>query len=349
MKHFLSWASGLSILITAHFGYALPSGWQEIKTGGETLCARGGEYAFLIHQGDPQKIVVSFSGGGACWDEFTCDSEKVFTDKVAQTYGQITNQAGIYDFQNQKNPYKNWTHIFVPYCTGDVHLGSSDTTYTRPDNSRFLIHHRGAVNAKAVLKWMTENYKTASEINIDGCSAGSYGSILWTPMIAENYSQARILQFGDSGAGVSNSLFFPQWGVEKAFPEWIPALNPRHVNWSKLSIVDIYKAVADYYPQARFSQFNHEQDRIQMLYYAAMSGGGVDWTPRMFKNMNDISVLAGNFRYFVAPGKNHCSMINANFYTTKSDGVTLGDWFSSSVKGKDSENVKCTECKSKLQ
>ncbi|HEY8272004.1 MAG TPA: pectin acetylesterase-family hydrolase [Pseudobdellovibrionaceae bacterium] len=339
----------LIILLASHLSYALPSGWQEIKPGGETLCARGGEFAFLVRKGDPQKIVVSFAAGGACWDDFTCDSTKIYTDTVAKTYGQVNRQAGIFDFQNKKNPYKSWTHIFIPYCTGDVHLGTSDATYTRPDNSSYVIHHRGAINTKAVLKWMMENYKTAAEINVDGCSAGSYGSVVWTPTIAENYTQARILQFGDSGAGVTPSLFFPQWGVEKALPPWIPALNPGSVQWSKLNIVDIYKAVADYYPQARFSQFNHEEDRIQTLYYAAMGGNGLEWTSRMLKNMGETSSLVGRFHYFIAPGITHCSVNNASFYSTKSDGTILSDWLSSSIAGKDSENVKCLECKTKIE
>jgi hypothetical protein len=349
MKRSHTFVIFVAALFLSHFGYALPLGWQEIKPGGETLCARGGEYAFLVHHGDPQKILVSFAGGGACWDDFTCGNAKVFTDTVEKTYNQVSNQAGIFDFQNKDNPYKKWTHIFVPYCTGDVHLGNGDATYTRPDNSHFVIHHRGGVNVRAVLKWMADNYRGATEINVNGCSAGSYGSVLWTPLIVESYSQAKVLQFGDSGAGVTDSLFFTQWGVEKSMPAWIPALNPANVVWKKLSIVDVYGAVANYYPQARFSQFNHEQDRIQILYYAAMNGGGVDWTPRMFKNMSDTFLLAANFRYFVAPGKTHCSMNNASFYTTKSDGVVLSDWLNFAISGRYSENVKCTECKTKVK
>ncbi|MGZ3748472.1 MAG: pectin acetylesterase-family hydrolase [Pseudobdellovibrionaceae bacterium] len=349
MKRFFSRAFFFITLFAIHTSFALPTGWQEIKPGGETLCARGSEYAFLVHKGDPKKIVVSFGAGGACWDDFTCDSDRIYTDTVIKTYNQVQRQAGIFDFQNKKNPYKNWTHIFIPYCTGDVHLGTRDATYTRSDNSTFVIHHRGAINTKAVLNWMAENYKTATEINVDGCSAGSYGSVVWAPTIAENYTQAKILQFGDSGAGVSPSLFFPQWGIEKALPQWIPALNPGKIMWSNLNIVDIYKAVADYYPQAHFSQFNHEEDRIQILYYAAMGGDGLEWTPRMFKNMDDTSSIAGGFRYFIAPGHAHCAMNNASFYTTKSDGVILRDWLDSSISGKNFENVKCTECKTRLQ
>lgn len=338
-----------SVQLAAQWAVALPSGWQEIAPGGDTLCARGAPYKFLVHAGDPQKILVSFAGGGACWDDFTCARNQIYTDTVERTYGPINNQEGVYDLNNTANPYKGWTQIFVPYCTGDVHLGSADTMYSDGNGGSFVIHHRGGTNARAALAWMEQNYPTAAEINIDGCSAGSYGSIVWMPKIAEYYKTARILQFGDSGAGISDSLFFPGWKIDQNLPEWVPGLDPKIIDWQKLSLVDIYRGIASYYPNAKFSQFNHDQDRIQTMFYAATGGSGVDWSDRMFKSMDAISTTTTNFRYFVAPGKQHCAITNPSFYSTKSDSVNLREWLGLAVSGQDSQNVKCLECKTKVK
>lgn len=332
------------ILFVSQMAAAVPAGWQQIKPGGDTLCARGTEFSFLVRPGNPKKVLFSFAGGGACWDDFTCDGEGIFTDTAEKTFAQVENRGGIYDLNDNRNPYKDWTHIFVPYCTGDVHVGDSDTTYTRPDETQFMIHHRGATNTKAAIRWLLENYRGASEVNVDGCSAGSYASILWTPRIAESYPHAKIVQFGDSGAGVADSLFFPQWHFEKSLPTWIPELNPALIDLKKLNIVDIYKAVANYYPKAQFSQFNHHQDRIQILYYSAIGGNGLDWSMHMFNNMENTTALASNFRYYVAPGRNHCSMNNSKFYNTQVDGISLQQWLTRKVSGGDVENVKCKEC-----
>jgi hypothetical protein len=51
-----------------------------------------------------------------------------------------------------------------------------------------------------------------------------------------------------------------------------------------------------------------------------------------------------NFRYFVAPGKSHCSMNNAKFYNIMVDGVSLQQWLTQKVSGRNVENVKCKEC-----
>lgn len=346
MKHFVSFVVGvIAVLLVSFRALAAPAGWQQIKPGGDTLCARGGEYSFLVRNGDPQKILVSFAGGGACWDDMTCDEGGPFTDTAERTFTQVEKGQGVYNFKDPRNPYRDWTHIFVPYCTGDVHVGQGDNTYTHMDNTPFVVHHRGGINVKSVLQWLQAHYKSPAELGVNGCSAGSYGSILWTPALAELYPQAKINQLGDSGAGVTDSLFFPQWHLEPSFPAWIPSLDPSRVDWKKLTIVDIYNEIAKHYPQARFSQFNHLKDRVQIMYYAALGGNGLDWTQRMYSNMVSVATVSPNFHFFVAPGDQHCATTTSHLYNTQTDGVSLDQWIRQGISGQNVENVKCKECK----
>ena len=54
------------------------------------------------------------------------------------------------------------------YCTGDVHLGDRDAPYTvsndQGEKRQFTIHHRGQVNAMAVLKWVQANFVAARDL-----------------------------------------------------------------------------------------------------------------------------------------------------------------------------------------
>ena len=130
--------------------------WQEHVTGGDTLCARGSPYSFFVHAGASDRVIIDFIGGGACWDAATCDvATATFTDSVDALRQQASEGLhGVYDKANPANPYRDWTHVVVPYCTGDVHWGSADTTYTRANGEHFVIHHRGAANAQAVINWV---------------------------------------------------------------------------------------------------------------------------------------------------------------------------------------------------
>jgi hypothetical protein len=333
----------LTTFLVASTAFSAPNGWQSIKTGGNTLCARGAEYSFLYHQGDPNKVVISFGQGGACWDANTCSSKVLFKDTVEFNTGDVEGAQGVYNLANPRNPYYGWTQVMIPYCTADVHLGNADAQYTK-DGKTFTIHHRGAVNTKAVLSWLHNRYPTVQELSVAGCSAGSYGSIVWSPLLAEVYKSARMSQYGDSGAGVMPRLFFPQWKVQDSLPYWIPGLDPRRIDWNKLTIVDVYKSAANYYPQIHFSQFNHSRDPIQQLFYSLFGGKPGTWTPQMFRIMDATAAAAPNFNFFVAEGMKHCSMVRDRMYTEQQDGVVLADWLRHSTRGEAVGNVNCRNC-----
>jgi hypothetical protein len=44
----------------------LSAGWTKIEPGGETICSTGTPYAYYVHPGTVNRLVVYFDGGGAC-------------------------------------------------------------------------------------------------------------------------------------------------------------------------------------------------------------------------------------------------------------------------------------------
>ena len=56
-----------------------------------------------------------------------------------------------------------------------------------------LQYHRGALNVKSAINWLTEKKTTLTEkILITGCSAGAYASLYWTPAIREIFPYKNI-------------------------------------------------------------------------------------------------------------------------------------------------------------
>ena len=52
----------------------LAADWKSHSPGGDTICAKGGEFTFFYHEGygeNKTKLVVEFEGGGACWNDIT--------------------------------------------------------------------------------------------------------------------------------------------------------------------------------------------------------------------------------------------------------------------------------------
>lgn len=331
----------------------LSDGWNEIKPGGETICSRGSEYAFWVKPGKTNKVIVDFIGGGACWNALTCGfADSIFEDSVEAVRGRVNDvQHGFYDHDNPENPFADWYHVIVPYCTGDIHWGNAVTTYNQGQANEITIHHKGATNARAVLDYVYGSFSRPEQVLVTGCSAGSYGAALWSSHVMEHYEESQVFQFGDSGAGIiTNDFFtksFPSWNAVEAFPTFIPDLDPTKVDIMTKALPDLYAGIANHFPKNWMSQYNTIHDENQLFYFQAMGGGDVTaWSAQMVASIDEIESRAPTFDSFIAPGEQHCILPYDNFYTVESNGVKLTSWLKERLGGKTVPSVRCqgAEC-----
>ena len=325
--------------------------WETVQPGGDTVCSDGSPFRFFVRRGDPSKLLIEFEGGGACWSDATCEAEvynrSVTSDpETARRNGQLQ---GIYDRSNPANPFKDFTHVYIPYCTGDLHWGNATTAYVGFAGNTYVIQHKGAVNASSALNWTTENVKAPSQLVVAGCSAGGYGAALWSAKIARAYPGARMLELADSAAGVVPDSFFSvpftKWKVEDAWPSFIPELDLKTIDPATLSLPKLYTSVASFYPTALFSQFNNRLDTVQVFFYALTKGSlsptdTVDWTRKMTANVDRITAENPNFKAYIAGGTEHCIINRPSFYTQTVGGRKFSDWVTALVNGTDPGQVR---------
>jgi hypothetical protein len=319
--------------------------WTKIAPGGETICARGDDFHFFVRGGTVNKLVILFDGGGACWDAVTCSvADQIFSPTADEELPEPGD--GIADKADEENPFRDWYQVFIPYCTGDIHWGDSDTTYQpEGDAEEITIFHRGRKNTQAVLDWVYEEFSAPESIFVTGVSAGAYGSIGWAPYIIEHYPNSRVTQLGDCGAGVITDTFFedsfPSWKADSLIPDWIPGLD---VPLTELKLENLYIELANHYPEQVFSQYNTHNDENQRFYYTAMGGKDEDWSPKMYEKIETIIDEAPTFRSYIAGGIKHVILPYPEFYTYESDGVRLRDWVKDLAEGEAVENVQCVDC-----
>ena len=302
----------------------LPPGWNAIEPGGETTCSRGDPFKYFVRPGTANRLVVEFRGGGACWNATTCSAGGEF---FQETVSEDPTAAGIRDHENPDNPFGDWHHVYIPYCTGDIHWGDNVATYGEGSSS-VTIQHKGAVNVRAALDWIYENVPAPEKIFVTGCSAGAYGSIMWSAHLREHYKNASVVQFGDSGAGIITETFFtdslPSWKPEGAFPTWIPEFDP----------AELYERIGAHYPDMRLSQYNTVHDDGQIFFFKEMGGGGAEeWSDALKASIADLEASTPNFRSFLAPGSEHCVLWRPEFYTVESNGTRLVQWLDELVNG----------------
>jgi hypothetical protein len=297
------------------------------------------------------KVVVDFIGGGACWDAFTCSvADAIFEDSVDSVRERIesADKSGFYDDENPANPFKDWYHVVIPYCTGDVHWGDAVMVYSEGEPDEVTINHKGAVNSRAVLDWVFGNFDAPEQVMVTGCSAGAYGAALWSAYVMQQYPASDVFQFGDSGAGIITDTFFmdsfPSWNAQAAFPTFIPELDPGQNDILDSHLPDLYAGIANFFPDRWMSQYNTIRDENQYFFYMAMGGGALsEWTSGMLASVSEIEKRAPNFSAFIAPGEQHCILPYDNFYTVEANGVKLTDWLTEMITKGSVASTRCVE------
>lgn len=311
--------------------------WQTIVPGGATTCSDGSPYRFFVYPADPAKLLIEFEGGGACWNGTTCEldvyNRRVLSDpETARQQGQLQ---GIYDRTNAENPFRDFTHVYIPYCTGDLHWGNRTASYAGPATGGYRVEHRGAVNAGAALNWASQNVANPSQLFVAGCSAGGYGAILWSARIAERYPGATLRHLSDSAAGIVPLGFFSTlieaWNPADAWPSFIPSLDLAGLDAARVTLPDLYAGIAGRYPLAFFSQFNTRGDTTQTFFYSLAKGAlapsdAADWSAGMLSNVERIEAENPNFDAYLMGGTQHCIINQSSFYTASVGGRRFVDW-----------------------
>ena len=107
------------------------------------------------------------------------------------TTAEPPSVGGVHDASDPRNPFKDWHHLFVPYCSADAHGGNNTHTYEELFG-KIEIHHLGRVNALTAMAYAFRHGPTTPDfVATIGCSAGSLGAIINAPYVQAQYPRAR--------------------------------------------------------------------------------------------------------------------------------------------------------------
>lgn len=332
----------------------LPACALETLTDPATGATIPNDFHFYFKPGNAGKLLVFFNGGGACWNDATCvtslalssvpDNRPTYNPSMYVENSPI-NVGGIFDDENPRNPYANWSKVFIPYCTGDIHIGSNDMVYedttgiiTSIPGAPVPVRHRGFDNFMAVREWLKNYYANSSvkprRMLVAGSSAGGYGATLNFPYLQAAFPRARSALLSDGAAGTLSAGFVEttfssnqSWGVENTmapvFAQFMGTYQAATLNQ------DMVGLLAASYPQARFAQYSTQLDAVQVLFYKVTSeidAGNLDpfswalseadylmfmeWSAAMASSYTFLNENVPNYQYFIGAGDAHTVLTN---------------------------------------
>jgi Pectinacetylesterase len=328
-------------------------------------------FRFFVQPGRSDRLLIYHDGGGACWESNTCVSPLVSSDptydpRITEDEYKLAYAGGILDRANQANPFKDWTKVFIPYCTGDVGWGNRDVVYQTVLGA-LPVRHRGYANVRAVLRWLEDHYRgnnlpAPAKVALTGSSAGAYATIgtVFPEAIKLLPSTTNTYVIADSGNGVVTDSFLASakanWGFQATLPEYlIPVVNGGAAGLP----VRFFSELTKRFRGTRFGQFQNAYDSIQTVVLNTMkyTDDPQRWTDRRdlaesliewslsARLATNLSAIAPNYRFYTGAGTEHVVLVNIpveanagfcsdNFYTESSAaGLSFRNWTNDMVNG----------------
>jgi hypothetical protein len=327
----------------------LTPGWNTLLPGGDTLCSDGSEYKFFVKQGDPQKLMFYLEGGGACWDGANCDTDLRPSYQVNLANTDPSRAHGILAFDQMTNPFADYTVVYAPYCSGDVHLGDTDQHHEAPALEGHAAHpvhvrHRGWANGQAALEWTYAHVFAPQQIFVTGSSAGSIPSPFYAVKLAEQYPAAAVTQLGDASGGYRGFANFNPYEIWHTDRVVADMTHISSIPADQFSFHHLYIAAVQENANIRYASYDNAEDDVQKQ-FLALGGMPVEsLQPLLEQNLAEISAAIPGFRYYVAGGNMHTILLRPDVYTYEVNGTKFVDWLAGLAAGAPLYSVMCNDC-----
>ncbi|HEX4418920.1 MAG TPA: pectin acetylesterase-family hydrolase [Kofleriaceae bacterium] len=190
--------------------------WEKVALPG-TQCGDGSQYKFFARRTSSPNVLFFFEGGGACWDYDTCSgrdgilgaanpngiADDYMTQFTAKYVSPIVNGAdpGLPLRSKTDLVTKDWNIVYMPYCTGDVHIGNRAATYvdTTGGQPSLTWHHSGYTNTLAAVQWAHQQWPSIAKLLVTGFSAGGTGTAASYYYVRNGLNPQKGFYLDDSG------------------------------------------------------------------------------------------------------------------------------------------------------
>jgi hypothetical protein len=324
---------------------APPLVWTWVPIEG-SVCSDGSPTGIGVERapGAAPDVVVFLMGGGACWDALTCFPPRQL-QPIARPgpYGEAELRAelaeilpgSLFDRTAPGNPYRDFTFVFVPYCTGDVHAGDRVQDYLGAP-SRW--HHRGRPNVARAFAYLGGALPAPSRVVVSGASAGGFGSLVAFDVAKATWPAARGYLVDDSGPLIDQippltvAAWYAAWGLGEAIDDVCGPACDR-------SLAPLLPALAARHPTDRFALLSSTADEVIRGFF-----GTITLSPLGFEIMDQtrfergVRDLAGAMEDDAPPGESHAFVVPGASHTMLGDpgsfsagGTPLFEWLRQQV------------------
>jgi cysteine-rich repeat protein len=310
--------------------------WKYFEIPG-TKCIDGTPAGFSVNFNPAStKLFVYLEGGGACFNQY-CES--LFSRGPNEP-----STGGIFDRANAANPVRDWSWVYVPYCSGDVYGGQAETMLAGK-----MRYFNGYGNFTAFLERWVPSFDV-DQVLLSGSSAGGFGAAVNFAQTQRAFDTVPVALLDDSGPPMSADVFPPclqtlwrtTWGLDKTM---LAECGADCGDPNKF-IEDTFAHVRSEFPTMRGGLFSSTADQTIRAFAGYGWSGGYNMcnsiptavTATVYQagltQLRDKAIAGGTgFGTYYITGSSHTILRSASFYTTKIGETTIPQWIDATLAG----------------
>lgn len=316
-----------------------------------TKCRDGSPAGIAVSMSAASKNLMLFlEAGGACFDATTC----LVNPSSIGNHGPA-GSAGIFDRSNADNPVKDWSFVYVPYCTGDTHLGSNDAAQIEGVSG--TQHLVGRLNMMAFLDRVVPTFVDPPQVLVTGTSAGGFAASASVELVQWAFGPTpKFSMIDDSGPPMSQG-FLPKCLIDLWKKTWLLDKGiGADCGTDCTANGDFemeYLAHIQNNSDLSFGILESDSDAIIRGFYGIGTNNGANdckgtllvtpMDPTVFRNgLLDVRMRVKDdprFSSYYPASEQHTWLESNDFYSAPSGGTRIVDWFKNVLDGKPGTHV----------
>jgi Pectinacetylesterase len=333
------------------------NGWTWIPIAG-AKCRQGGNTGIAYRKGsDPSKLMITLQGGGACFSGTTCavNPPRYGFDEFKTAANNNKLGGGVWSTSGPKvdangNPVQpaatvsnatgTYSHVFIPYCTGDVFAGNRTSWIPGVWGEQAFVGYK---NMELFINYITKRLLpkgTNPEVKLAGISAGGFGALLNAPRLRDKLPATMPMSLLLDSSPPMDAQLFPSCQQQRMSDTWNLASTVvadcdgacTSNNW----LNPFFENMLFNYQSMGVSLASNTYD-IVIRSFAGLFGdpacvrdpSEAEYTAGLLRLRDQMDSLheADNTAVFIRPNNaGHVFIDDERYYKTVSDGVTIQTW-----------------------
>lgn len=300
-------------------------------------------------QENADNLMIYLQGGGACYDLQSCEENanaphagENFSKADFDEWVAFAGNKGVFNISQNSNPVGDWHHVYISYCTGDLHGGVK--TNASVADVQGLQQFVGHQNMSYYLTLLKSYFNGPREIVLAGASAGGFGVLFNYTQVTDAFAPATVDALVDAAPiivhdGIETSCFEEK--LINTFNLQVPQACTNCTDAGQGGLVNLYSYLGTSYPQAEFALGSADADIFGVVLFdresVACGGSEVNFINYRFglnTLRDDVLIPAGNWSTFFWGGIQHTfTQSDVLYFNTAVKGITASEWFQQVISG----------------